>query len=299
MQEKVHAAAIAVLESKAYFMEENAKANEQLETAKMEIEELKGRIKMMPGDVGSTRNARLLKDEGDISHTRMKDIQLDHVSNRSSPRLTSDVYAGPIHQSEEIESFNFEKDLAVDKIEMSGLSGGTQEGSRKILEKLVSDAERLANIQASVLDMENRIEQADKDKLTSFEYNSLMAQLREIEGVISQLLEMRGKLVKAAEEETLGSGRRIRRVDERGLSRGRQVSEQARRWSEKIARMELEVQQIRFLLFKLEEEYDRKGKKTLERRRVQLRDYLYGGTYDTYRKKRYLCACMEPSTKED
>jgi predicted ATP-dependent protease len=94
--------------------------------------------------------------------------------------------------------------------------------------------------------------------------------------------------------------------DESGSVSRRKISEQARRGSEKIGRLQLEVQRLQFLLLKLNDDKDGKGKgKAMiddENPRVLLRDYLYGETKKSYhkrKKKTSFCACVQPPTKGD
>ncbi|KAJ8749450.1 hypothetical protein K2173_025645 [Erythroxylum novogranatense] len=199
-----------------------------------------------------------------------------------------------------------EKEVNVDKLEISKrFSGSFQETSeRKVLERLDSDAQKLANLQITVHDLRRKLEITEKSKKgKGFEFDSLKEQLEESEETIMRLFEFNRKLIKSIEdnnsisfnEETSSA------PDENATTRRRKVSEQARRVSEKIGRLQLEVQKLQFLLLKLDDENKSSGKtRIIERKtRVLLRDYLYGGTRTSQkRKKGHFCSCVQPPTSD-
>ncbi|CAL9009636.1 unnamed protein product, partial [Prunus brigantina] len=82
----------------------------------------------------------------------------------------------------------------------------------------------------------------------------------------------------------------------------RRLSEQAKEGSEKIGRLQLEVQKLQFLLLKLDGEKQSRGSTRITERktRVLLRDYIYGGNRTNQKlKKAPFCACIQPPTKGD
>ncbi|KAJ9171993.1 hypothetical protein P3X46_015286 [Hevea brasiliensis] len=199
-----------------------------------------------------------------------------------------------------------EKHVSVDKLEISKrLSGSRQEvNERKILERLDSDAQKLTNLQITVQDMKRKVEITDKNKKgKGIEYDSVKGQLEESEEAITKLFDVNRKLMKSIEDEPLSIDEKSALAsDENGSVRKRRISEQARRGSEKIGRLQLEVQKLQFLLLKLDDENKSRGKtKIVERNTgVRLRDYLYGGTRTSQkREKGHFCACMQPPTKGD
>ncbi|KAI4349478.1 hypothetical protein L6164_010062 [Bauhinia variegata] len=199
-----------------------------------------------------------------------------------------------------------EKELSVDKLEISErLTQQREEGNKgKILEELNSDAQKLANLQIAVQDLTKKVEiNETSTKGKDFEYGTLKGQIKATEEAIMNLFEANHKLMKSVEEGNSSfDGKPTTESDESGsISRSR-VSEQARRGSEKIGRLQLEVQRLQFILLKLEDEKESKGKTKIANRspRVLLRDYLYGGTRTNQKKKKaHFCACVRPSTRGD
>lgn len=197
-----------------------------------------------------------------------------------------------------------EKDVSVDKLEISRrFSGSRQEGNeRKVLERLDSDAQKLTNLQITVQDLKKKVEITEKSKKDKgLEYDSVKEQLEESEETIMKLFDQNRKLTKSVEDDASTFDENSI-LDENGIVRKRKIAEQARRDSQKIGRLQLEVQKIQFLLVKRDDENKSRGKtKIMDRRTsVLLRDYLYGGTRTTPRRKKgNFCACVKPPTKGD
>lgn len=207
------------------------------------------------------------------------------------------------HPSSEI---MVEKELGVDKLEISKrFAEPRQEGSsKKILERLASDSQKLANLQITVQDLKKKVEITEKSKKgNGIEYGTVKEQLEEAEEAVLQLFETNSKLMKNAEDTSLlpSEGKSVDDSDEYRSIRRRRISEQARRGSEKIGRLQLEVQKLQFLLLKLDDDKESKGKTRIRERskRVLLRDYLYGGTRTSHirKNKAPFCACVRPPTK--
>ncbi|KAG9451938.1 hypothetical protein H6P81_004842 [Aristolochia fimbriata] len=360
LQAKVQAIEEAIEERKRCSADAILMSNDKLEVAMKEIEELKCKHTLPPtevqiskdinvqseeDDLGPNQHVNHQKVEEEVSNAKMKDIQLDHVSDASfygngigssttgrrknvegddsmlelwetaekdysfqpamktTKKLSSESGKDLVecHQIEAPEEHNFEeKELAVDKQEVpKRVTDTPKHGSRRMLERLSSDARRLTNLQIVVQDLRSKLDTSE-NQLSGFEYDNLKAQLIEVEQAISQLVEANGKLARIAQEDPLSPGRKVEGQDEKGTSRRRQLSERARRWSEKIGRLELELQRIQFGLLKLEDEFDRKASKSVERRAsVLLRDYLYGARDNRRKKRRPFCGCARPQTKEE
>nr|KYP31653.1 hypothetical protein KK1_047916 [Cajanus cajan] len=219
-----------------------------------------------------------------------KDIMLDQISESSSYGINSTV----------------EKELSVDKLEISRrLTLPREEGNQsKILERLDSDAQKLTNLQITTQDLMKKIEINEKNaKGKGGECDEVKRQLQAAQDTITKLLDVNRKLMKNVEEGSLSSvGKGEAESDGSGSVSRSRVSEQARRESEKIGQLHLEVQRLQFLLLKLGDGKESKEiTKVADRNpRVLLRDYLYGGT-KAYKKKKRLpfCACMRPSTRGD
>ncbi|KAK8509929.1 hypothetical protein V6N13_093767 [Hibiscus sabdariffa] len=199
------------------------------------------------------------------------------------------------------------KELGIDKESSNRFTEPYQEGSkRKILERLDSDAQKLANLQITVQDLKKKVEITEKGKKgEGIEYGTVKQQLEEAEEAIIQLFDVNRKLVTHVEDRSRSlDGKPALESDESGSFRRRRVAEQARRGSEKIARLQLEVQKIQFLLLKLDAKESKGPTRIMERKtRVLLRDYLYGGIRKSQnqkkKKKAPFCACANPPTKGD
>lgn len=203
-----------------------------------------------------------------------------------------------------------EKELGVDKLELSRrFSEPRQEGNKKrVLERLDSDAQKLSNLQITVQDLKSKVEINEKSKKgKGIEYETVKGQLEEAEEAITKLFDGNRKLMKNFEQisqSSDGSTAATTVSDESGSVRRRRISEQARRGSEKIGRLQLEVQRLQFLLLKLDgdqKESSRRTRITEHKSRVLLRDYLYGGVVRTGRKykKAPFCSCVQPPTRGD
>ncbi|KAK4407167.1 protein NETWORKED 1D [Sesamum angolense] len=178
-----------------------------------------------------------------------------------------------------------------------------QEGNkRKVLERLDSDVQKLANLQITVQDLKRKLEVTEQGKRGKavIECEALKGQLGEADMAIMKLFDISGRLMKSIDNRSFSDSKSSLDLEDEGSSRRRKVSEQARRMSEKIGRLQLEVQKLQFLLLKLDGELEGKAKMSESKRRVLLRDYLYGaGRTGQRRKKGHFCACVQPSTVED
>ncbi|XP_031374853.1 LOW QUALITY PROTEIN: protein NETWORKED 1D-like [Punica granatum] len=225
------------------------------------------------------------------------------------PKLgKSKISVDNFHNSEvrkEHRSLNPSTDSLLDKLEISESFSDNQSGGGKrrvkVLERLDSDVQKLTNLQITLEDLKRKVEAIEKKKnrgemgkARGFEYDAVKGQLEEAEAAIAKLFNANRILAKNLEEEPDEN-------DRAGVSR-RRVSEQARRGSEKIGRIQLELQRIQFLLLKLEDGNESKDTSSVvmdERsKRVLLRDYLYGGGLRTHnrndpRRKKAVpfCAC--------
>ncbi|CAL0310355.1 unnamed protein product [Lupinus luteus] len=170
---------------------------------------------------------------------------------------------------------------------------------RKVLERLDYDVQKLTNLEITVQDLMNKVEISEESSTMrkGFEYDSVKAELEAAKETITKLFDTNRKLMRKVESATDS--------DENGSMSRRRIPEQAQRGSEKIRRLQLEVQRLQFLLLKLNDERKGKGKTMVDDQNssVLLRDYLYEGTRVSYqkrkKKKAHFCACMKPPTKGD
>ncbi|MBA0652996.1 hypothetical protein Goklo_020207 [Gossypium klotzschianum] len=197
------------------------------------------------------------------------------------------------------------KELGVDKESSKRFAEPNNNGSkRKILERLDSDVQKLANLQITVQDLKKKVEIIETGKKgKGIEYGTVKEQLEEAEEAITKLFDVNRKLMTHVEDGSWSfDGKSALEPDENGSVRRRRVSEQARRGSEKIGRLQLEVQKIQFFLLNLDDKKESKAQTriTERRRRVLLRDYLYGGVKSSQKKKKSpFCACVHPPTNGD
>lgn len=189
------------------------------------------------------------------------------------------------------------KELGVDKQELprSITREPHQEWKNKVIERLSSDAQRLNTLQSSIQDLKTNTEASEEHELESVRY-----QIREAEGTIIQLIDTNSKLSKKAEEFTSADGLDGDNIDLRSRHQ-RKILERARKMSEKIGRLELEMQKVQQALLKYEEQSSSRSSKTTQRRsKVQLVEYLYGRRPDSRKQKRCSpCGCMRAKTIDD
>ncbi|KAA8550832.1 hypothetical protein F0562_002516 [Nyssa sinensis] len=194
-----------------------------------------------------------------------------------------------------------EKELGVDKLEISKrFTGPHHEGNRrKILERLNSDVQKLTNLQITVQDLKRKVDITEKSKKGKaiVECDTVKGQLEETEAAILKLFNLNGKLMKNIEDSSFTTdGKSAMESEESGSVRRKRIPQQARRISERIGQLQLEIQKIQFVLLKIDDEKESKGRTSISeaKRRVLLRDYLYGGVRTSPRRKKAasFCACV-------
>lgn len=271
-----------------------------------QVSESSSRGRRRRGATGSDDQMLELWESTD--HSSIIDLKVGKAHKVATPAADfGEIKAVKQHRSKNpsIESL-VEKELGVDRLEISKRFSESQRESskRRILERLDSDAQKLANLQITVEDLKRKVEISEKSmKGKGIEYDTVKEQLEETEDALVKLFDANRKLATNAEEGSSSfNGKSIVDPDESGSARRRRISEQARRMTERIGRLQLEVQKIQFLLLKLDDEKESKGRTRIAERRtrVLLRDYLYGGTRTALkRKKGRFCACVQPPTKGD
>ncbi|KAK6265771.1 hypothetical protein QUC31_016608 [Theobroma cacao] len=193
-----------------------------------------------------------------------------------------------------------EKELSIDKLEISTSIREPKKGvkSRKVLERLASDAQKLMTLQTTVKELKKRMEIKKRKKAYDLEYGQVKEQLQEVEDAITELVNVNSQLTKDVEESPSSSGgTNSAELEEAGNSCWKKVRDQAQRGSEKIGKLQFEVQSIEYVLLKLEDERKSNGK---NRTGILLRDFIYsGGRRTGRRKKACFCGCARPSAKGD
>ncbi|RVX21670.1 Protein NETWORKED 1A [Vitis vinifera] len=197
-----------------------------------------------------------------------------------------------------------EKELGIDRLEVSTSSmQPNQDGNkRKILERLASDAEKLMSLQIIVQDLQRKMATTKKSKRAkSLEYGTLKEQLQEVEEAVAQLVDINCQLTRNMDESASSSdGMASPELQEAGNVQRKKVTEQAQRGSEKIGRLQLEVQKIQYVLLKLDDEKksSRKYRFLAGRTSILLKDFIYTGRRRTERRKK-ACGCWRPYNNVD
>ncbi|KAM7485505.1 hypothetical protein LguiA_001514 [Lonicera macranthoides] len=260
-------------------------------------------------------NLQKSKPEVSKNGALMKDIPLDHVSNGSLKRGNSGLDDEMLElwetvnesqrkvfeptEEEDIEnpSPQVEKELSVDRLLVPSSSTVLNQGANKgkILQRLASDAQKLASIQTTVNELRRKLETTNKKskKARGFDFETVKEQLQETEETMVRLFDLIGHLTKRVEEK--GSGE----LEEGENVQKRRVLDQARKGSEKIGRLQLEVEKIHYLLMKMDGEKKSKGKsrfsRTKSRTSIILREFIYSGRSSSGRKKKARsCGCFRP-----
>ncbi|KVI01714.1 KIP1-like protein [Cynara cardunculus var. scolymus] len=259
-------------------------------------------------------NLNLTKTKPEMSEVRkgvpIRDIPLDQASDGSSSAnsrsrsrrgylRTDDMIieqlqmAHRIHETEKkSKKLPYEpqiEDFGVDKLEVVPHQEGTK---GKLLQRLASDAQKLANLETTVKDLTKRLETGKKSKKPhSVDFGTVKEQLEEAEETILQLVNVNVESTASIEKNPSLSAW----VEQEDAWKG----------SERIKRVQLEVQKIQYVLLKLDDEKKSKGKsgfsRTKSRTSVILRDFIHHGKRGSSSgRRRRLCGCFMPSaTKGD
>lgn len=194
-----------------------------------------------------------------------------------------------------------EKELGVDKLELSmNSSEANQEMNKKILQRLASDAEKLMSLQMTVDNLRRKMEanrKARKPKNVDFE--TVKEQLQEVEETVVQLVNLNSQLMKGTEESSsYSTGSASADTKEVMNIRQKRVSEQARKGSEKIGRLQLEIQKIQYILLKLEDEKKSKARSRFSRSNtgIILKNFIHIGRRNSEKKKKAHLCCFRPSS---
>jgi hypothetical protein len=197
-----------------------------------------------------------------------------------------------------------EKELGVDKQMVPkkiGTAESHQEWKKNIIERLSSDSQRLVELQSGLNELKSNIElsEENKGKFTSQKMESITAQLRDVEDTIFQLIETNNKLSKRVDEVdcNIEGGSDADTI----YKSQKKLSDHARKASEKIVQLELDLQKVQSMLLKLEVDNasGNKGSGVRKRTKVLLAEYLYGRKRDSRRQKKTpRCGCMRTKTQE-
>ncbi|KAK9069005.1 hypothetical protein SSX86_013121 [Deinandra increscens subsp. villosa] len=311
LQSKVKVIEMAVAEMQMVSLQQKLDSDAKLESAMMQIEEL-----------SQQKSSYRPNGKPVISEADLKDIMLDKASECSSYGASKrGLIEGDIWETVDDSKTMFKhhptaSDMSLDNI-MDKLEVSTRfkepredESKKKVLERLTSDVHKLRNLQITIEGLKRKVEITSKSrrgKARMIQCETLKGQLMEAESAIQTLYELNTRLVKHiegnnSEKSSTPESREIESM------RRKKVSEHARRVSEKIGQMELEIQKIEFVLLKLDDENEQSGKMRFPgtKKRVPLKDYLCSGgrtkatsSSSSRQKKGHFCGCVEPSTKGD
>jgi hypothetical protein len=168
---------------------------------------------------------------------------------------------------------DIEKELGVDKLELSKtVKEKTEDDKRRILERLASDSQKLAILKMALRDLKKKTETKKKSKQgNDIEYETVKRHIEEVEEAVMQQVRINDQLSKNIEDGASSLDREI-----------------PRRGSEQIEKLQFEVQNIQYILQKLAEENNNKGKNKISRK-----------TGILLRRKLRVCGCSKASTDED
>ncbi|XP_050372299.1 protein NETWORKED 1A-like [Argentina anserina] len=236
----------------------------------------------------------------------LQDPMTNISKNQTSPP-TEDVTSYPRFANSQRTSrkssfeVQVEKELGIDNLEVSyNIRQSSHDGRKEnILERLASDAQKLTILQTSVQDLHKKVESNKKSKkINSAEYEKVKRQLHEVEDAVVQLVDANDHLKKNVEEFLSLDEQTSTELEEVGNVSRETVTEQASKGSEKIGRLQFELQNIQYVLTKWEGEKKRKGRHGfyVSRTGLLLRDFIYSGRSSSERRKKgCLCGCMRPS----
>ncbi|THU73962.1 hypothetical protein C4D60_Mb04t28360 [Musa balbisiana] len=232
--------------------------------------------------------------EGDCSNeTQKSPLAIEELS--SAHHLIEEMEGN--HPSSEPVS---EKELGVDKLEVAKKAESPQEWSRRVMEMLRSDAQRLMVLQATTQELQKNMEELEKiNHPTRSDLDAIKLQLQEAESATSKLSAINSKLTEKAGSFSEPPDQTGEKKDSENRSR-RQISDRAEKVSEKIGRLELDLQKAQSTLQKIEEEHGSKKTRSVQKSGVLLKEYIYGKRDSVKKKKkRGACGCMRPKAKGD
>ncbi|XP_078430921.1 uncharacterized protein LOC144702763 [Wolffia australiana] len=119
---------------------------------------------------------------------------------------------------------------------------------------------------------------------TEQNYQTMAMRLRRIDEEVSAMVDVNADSAQQAES-LIGEERRV------NADQKKQVFELVQRGSERIGKLELELQKIRYIVYKIVEEREARGKGGRRPPRTMLRDYLYGRREGSGERRGWLYGC--------
>ncbi|KAE8658339.1 Ribosomal protein S3Ae isoform 1 [Hibiscus syriacus] len=221
-------------------------------------------------ETAGTADDQMLKLWESAEHECDVDLKMNDMQERAI--VPGEIIAS--HQLNDVESKTdcslgtlVEKELSIDKLEISTSIREPKKRakSKRFLDRLASDAHKLTTLQTNVKQLKKRME------ITAEKRMEIKKRKKDFELEYGQVKEQ------------------LQELEEPGNGDLKKVREQAQNGSEKIKRLQFEVQSIEYVMLKLEDERKSKGK---NRTGVLLRDFIYsGGRRSGRRKKACFCVC--------
>ncbi|XP_028074185.1 protein NETWORKED 1A-like [Camellia sinensis] len=161
----------------------------------------------------------------------------------------------------------------------------------------------VGQLRLEVEDLRRKLEMNKKrKKAKSIDFETVKEQLQEVEETTVQLVEVYGQLSQNIEQSPLHlDGNASPELEEAGDVQRKRVLEQARKGSEKIGWLQLQVQKIHYVLLKLLDEKKNNEKSRFCRSKTTtiLRDFIHSGRSSPRRKKDGLFGCFRLPTNGD
>nr|XP_027121329.1 protein NETWORKED 1D-like [Coffea arabica] len=158
-----------------------------------------------------------------------------------------------------------------------------------ILERLASDAQKLTSLHLTVQNLRRKLDTNKKSqKIKDVDLETVKEQLQEVQETVIQLVDLNGQLMRNIEENpSCSGGKSSAELKEDEDARRKVVSEQARKGSEKIGRLQLEVQKLQYVCLNWRMKRKAEGKADFPRAKQPLfsgTSYTAGGrTVDSER----------------
>ncbi|KAL2469843.1 Protein NETWORKED 1B [Abeliophyllum distichum] len=254
---------------------------------------------------GNDQMLELWETAEDGNHERTIGKSLKQEYKLTERDIVYDHFENLKRKTEPCPDIEVEKELGVDKLEISTryTEPSREMSSRKILERLASDGQKLESLQTTVQNLRRKLEiNRNTRKAKNVDFETVQEQLAEAEETVEQLVDINGQLVKNIEVSCSPDVRASPDSREAVKLCRKKVSEQAQKGSEQIGRLQLELQKIQYMLMKLEDEKKSKGRGKFFRSKTSiiLRDFIYYGRKNSgKRKKAPFCGCFRPSTSRN
>ncbi|KAL9239691.1 hypothetical protein vseg_013990 [Gypsophila vaccaria] len=341
VQARIHDVEKAVIELKQHAQDQYSGVRSDLDAALLQINDLKSRRSLKRGTserlsrlvLSHAIEEPLMKDieldqasdcspsgPGKIMEPNDHQLRSLETNDQSSKfdlsvgkpsRIATDVvpnmYAHPSLEILVERDLGIDEHLSFKRIRRPQVDDNTT----KTLERLASDVEKLSNLHVTVHDLKEKLEMSESsssEKVKVVERDGMKEQLMKAEQTILKLLDYSVKVIKNIETSSSTSSSSSISFDgvpaadsSDGDVRRKKSMDQARKISESIGRLQMELQRIQFRLIKYNSNNHRVSKggiRKVERTtRVLLRDYLYGGSRTPRRRKKTLFfGCVEPDT---